>query len=101
MARRRIGTVGVDAGIVWIGDPCYIIHPNTGRLPEEVGKDWDDFCKILETKIDKDGCAQFSYDKGHAGLGVVVPSGYGDGTYPVYATFNADGRVMSVTVRFC
>jgi hypothetical protein len=42
---------------------------------------------------------QFNYDAGHAGLGVVVSTGYGDGMYPVVATMK-DGRVQKVEIRF-
>ena len=24
--RYCVGSIGVDAGIVWVGDPCYIKH---------------------------------------------------------------------------
>lgn len=33
---------------------------------------------------------QMNYARGHSGLGVVAPTSYGDGTYPVYGLF--DGR---------
>ena len=44
--------------------------------------------------------AQFNYDLGHAGLGILTSTGYGDGGYPVYATFNEDGRVAKIEVEF-
>ncbi len=96
--RQQIGVIGVDAGLCWIGDPCYVLH----ATPEKsIGKDWGDFCDILWKKRNEtdNECVQFNYDAGHAGLGVCVPSGYGDGVYPVYATFR-DGIVTSVSVVF-
>src|SRR5271168_4132582 len=92
--RQLIGEIGVDAGLCWIGDPCYILHANPP--PKAIGKDWGEFCDIL----DQATCKQFNYDLGHAGLGVVVSTGYGDGTYPVYARFNKEGRVAKVWVDF-
>ncbi len=96
-ARRQIGQIGIDAGLCWIGDPCYILHADL--LPKAVGKDWSHFCDLLD-----DGtyptCKQLHYDLGHAGLGVVVSTGYGDGVYPVFAEFNAEGRVARVWVEF-
>jgi hypothetical protein len=96
--RKQIGEVGVDAGLCWIGDPCYILHHDP--MPKTVGEDWDEFCDILHEDGQYPTCKQFNYELGHPGLGVVVSTGYGDGVYPVYAEFNEDGRVAKVCVEF-
>ena len=93
------GTIGVDAGICWIGDPCYI-H-DAEYWPKEWGKTWEDFC---ETLSDKEGdkyptAVQFNYDNGGAGLGICVSTGYGDGAYSVF-TKKKDGRIAEVKVVF-
>ena len=93
---KYIGEIGIDAGLCWIGDPCYILH--TDQPPKAIGKSWDEFCNILHDQYPT--CKQFEYDLGHPGLGIVVSTGYGDGTYPVYAEFNDDGRVAKVWVEF-
>ena len=97
--RKLIGEIGVDAGLCWIGDPCYIFGE---KRPKEIGKDWDDFCEQLKAKgmWGDQQTAQFNYDLGHAGLGILTSTGYGDGGYPVYATFNEDGRVAKIEVEF-
>ena len=87
---QKIGEIGVDAGLCWIGDPCYVLH----EKPNAIGKDWDDFCRMLE-----DQTTQFNYDLGHPGLGVCVQTGHGDGTYDVDAIFK-DGVVKEIRVRF-
>lgn len=92
-----IGEIGVDAGLCWIGDPCYILHKE--KPPEAIGKSWDEFCDILRDG-DYPVRKQFNYDLGHPGLGVLVSSGYGDGVYPVYAEFNDEGRIAKVWVEF-
>ena len=92
---KQIGEIGVDAGLCWIGDPCYILH--TDKAPQAVGKDWSEFCDTLDSNAQ---FRQYDYDLGHPGLGVVVSTGYGDGTYPVYAEFNEDGRIAKVWVEF-
>jgi hypothetical protein len=92
---EEVGVVGVDAGLVWIGDPCYILHPE--NPPEEIGKTWIDFCDKLDWE---ETTHQFRYDNGGEGLGVVVSSGYGDGTYPVFVRRTRDGRVAEVRVVF-
>jgi hypothetical protein len=96
--RKYIGEIGVDAGLCWIGDPCYILHKE--QPPKAIGKSWDDFCDILQDDDQYPTCKQFNYDLGHVGLGMVVSTGYGDGTYPVYAEFNDEGRIARVWVEF-
>ena len=95
--RKHIGEIGVDAGLCWIGDPCYILHTN--QPPKAIGKSWDHFCDILRDD-DYPVRKQFHYDLGHPGLGVLVSTGYGDGVYPVYAEFNEEGRIAKVWVEF-
>jgi hypothetical protein len=95
---KLIGEIGIDAGLCWIGDPCYILHADPA--PRAIGNDWSQFCDILSTGGHRPTWRQFHYDLGHAGLGVVVETGYGDGTYPVFAEINGDGRIAKVWVQF-
>lgn len=90
---RKIGVITVDAGLCWIGDPCYILHQDA--LPETIGKSWSDFIDRLGRQGPT--LQQFHHDAGHPGLGVVV--GAGDGVYPVHAEIR-DGRVIRVWVEF-
>lgn len=97
---EKVGTIGVDAGLCWIGDPCYIIH-STDEKPD-LGKDWGEFCSRLyppEEGHHDDGVRQWNYGLGHAGLGVTVGTGWGDGTYDVLVQ-RKHGRVMRVMVEF-
>lgn len=96
--RKHIGEIGVDAGLCWIGDPCYILHKD--QPPKAIGTSWDQFCDILDEDRQYPTCKQFAYDLGHPGLGVVVSTGYGDGVYPVCAEFNDEGRIARVWVEF-
>jgi len=81
--------VYVDAGLIWIGDPCYVMGDNaTNRVT-----DWMDFCDKLHTH------EGVSTPLGH-GVGVAVSSGYGDGAYPVEIEFNDEGRPSKVTITF-
>lgn len=86
MEAKIIGHISVDAGIVWIGDPCYILHKDP--LPKAIGTDWVNFCNRLG---DKD-IIQFSHDKGHDGLGVCVSTLDGDGYYPVIGFFEKGNK---------
>jgi hypothetical protein len=111
----EVGTIGVDAGLCWVGDPCYIIHHNDddkGDQNKELGKNWHEFCDSLWNKEEVAAKAmhdkgfqgapavQFNYDLGHPGLGVCVQSGYGDGSYPVYVRRNHEGRIIELKVVF-
>ena len=90
---KLVGHLGIDAGICWIGDPCYILH--TKELPGSVGKNWGDFCEI----INAGEITSFGYDSGEEGLGICVSTGWGDGYYPVYARLE-QGRVMQIYIDF-
>lgn len=96
----KIGEIGVDAGLCWVGDPCYIHHNGGENKPAEFGKDWEEFCEILGklTNDHKNNSCQFG------NLGVCVSTGYGDGCYPVYAKFQDSGswggRLAEVKVVF-
>lgn len=93
-----IGHFGVDAGLCWIGDPCYILHRENGKEPKSIGKDWSDFClNILDHKKD---WWSFSYDLGYQGLGICVSTCWGDGSYPVFIQRNSDGRISKVIIDF-
>jgi hypothetical protein len=84
---KKIGYVDVDAGCVWIGDPCYIVgtdKPELQSWESFIGK--MDFSKNYEAPLGQ-------------GVGVLVSSGYGDGSYPVTVEIE-DDRVKSLTVTF-
>lgn len=84
--------IGVDAGLCWVGDPCYCTTPDLNSHP---AKTWHDFCNELGNVDVK----QWNYKAGHPGLGVSVQSGYGDGYYPVYVK-RVDDRIAEPRVVF-
>lgn len=89
---KLAGEIGVDAGLCWIGDPCYCVTPDANEHP---AKTWPEFCKLMR---DLD-VRQFNYRKGHPGLGVCVETG-GDGCYPVFIKRNREGQITEVKVKF-
>jgi hypothetical protein len=93
---ERVGIIGVDAGLCWVGDPCYCVTPDCSSHP---AKTWQEFCDKL-AEIEKQGTAQWNFPLGHAGLGVTVQTGWGDGSYPVYVRRSPEGRVIEVVVKF-
>lgn len=96
----KVGKITVDAGLCWIGDPCYILQPDD--RPEDVGEDWQDFCSILFAKEEEhpEGCAQFDHGPEATGLGVCVNTGWGDGVYDVFIKRGPEGRVAEARIVF-
>lgn len=90
---ERVGVIGVDAGMCWIGDPCYILHAD--KQPRDIGRSWGEFCDAMSGEDTR----QFDYDAGHEGLGVCVSTGYGDGCYPVEVRRDG-GRIAEVRIKF-
>lgn len=98
--RKKIGVVGVDSGQLIITDPCYVDDwEGTEFISKEPYKQKEEY------PYSYDGACQATLSPASAGqlrndAGVAFSTGYGDGVYPVYATYNSEGRIMSVTVEF-
>ena len=99
MKREQVGVIGVDAGIVMVGDPCY--HIGKDVPPKDFCRSWSEFC---QTKLSENGKAvdavQLNYDMGHEGLAVVVGGFGGDGCYPVFVEKDRTGKVTRLVVEF-
>ncbi len=106
MEWKKLGTVDVDAGLIWIGDPCYILHKSDKEPVPDLGASWSEFCERLhqrEKASGVHGVAQWSHRDGDSsanGLGITVGSGWGDGTYDVYGIVNNEGRVLASLIVF-
>jgi hypothetical protein len=90
MSWEKVGEIGVDAGLCWVGDPCYCVTPDCTSHP---AKTWGEFCKKIKARDCDRGFKQWD-------SGVSVSSGYGDGEYPVYIKRNDDGLIAEVKVVF-
>lgn len=87
---QQVGTVYVDAGMVWVGDPCYVMGDDASSRVH----DWiKDFCDKLDMSKSVDTPLGM-------GTGFAIESGYGDGEYPVYVAYDRDGRVKRITIEF-
>ncbi len=93
---QKVGEIDVDAGLCWIGDPCYIMGKDASSHP---CVSWSEFCEKLDDSP-KALWHKWNHPSGHSGLGVTVRTGYGDGTYPVSVKLNSEGRVLAVMVDF-
>jgi hypothetical protein len=81
--------IWVDAGCIWLGDPCYVMGDDASSRVKDFGKEF------AKNKTDHNVNTPLG-----DGVGVCVSSGYGDGTYPVDIEINEEGRVSRVTVTF-
>ena len=79
-----IGYVGVDSGMVWLGDPAYI-----------AGKDYDSLVDTIFAN-QTDGVSTPLGDLG----GIAVHTPNGDGFYPVLVHRDGAGRVLRLEVDF-
>lgn len=105
MARAKrgevlVGTVGIDAGLLMLGDPCYVIDKPLGKT------DWNEFLDKLYSGSPQGIDARWWTMMGALPngspfrAGIVVTTGWGDGEYPVTAKLSKEGRVKSITVTF-
>ena len=97
--------ISVDSGMIWIGDPCYIM----GLTPVAVLKTphvrvWEKFCDAIH-KIRTSASDGMSMHPELAeplgeGVGVAIDTG-GDGGYTVKPTYNeVTGKVVSISIEF-
>ena len=94
MSKKLLGRVGVDAGMLMIGDPCYFIGKDS-TVNKEVFKTWDEACKKLFCAAGGDHGRNHPYliNSGcGALLGIAMGTTYGDGQYPVYLETYKDGQ---------
>jgi len=91
-----IGTVGVDTGRLLIIDPVHLDSDETRALLQQLTN---------AAGLDSGGPArQLHFSHGHAGLGVVLTSGWGDSTYTVMADTCLDEHgftiIRAISIQF-
>tara|TARA_Y100001951_G_C11268029_1_gene256867 strand:+ start:960 stop:1280 length:321 start_codon:yes stop_codon:yes gene_type:complete len=88
LTKVKLGTVGVDAGLLMIIDPCYVKYIKSIHSDEK----WMDFVERIHSPGNDT----------HNGIalndGLVFSSGYGDGEYTVYGYKDDEGRIMKVEI---
>ena len=87
---QEVGSIFVDAGLCWVGDPCYVMGDDASSRV----KDWGEFCDKLPH-----GKEMYSNPLGK-GTGMAISTGYGDGEYPVFVETNDEGRVSAIKIVF-
>lgn len=100
---EQIGEVGVDSGHLILTD--YPDQTEVQHAHELIGQMMPDLATCQRLNIEHPPFyRQLNYEVGHAGAGVIVSAGIGDGLYPVFAKIGeVEGmgkRVKEVKVRF-
>lgn len=105
MTKTLIAHIGVDSGQIMIADPCYIKDGFDNEFdPETKGQD-----KQPHYEMNYDGCCNATLSENGYGqlgndftshLGLACRTAYGDGVYPIYAEYNGDGTIKTLTIDF-
>lgn len=88
-----IGSIGVDSGQMMLCDPCYVkSFVNTENL------DLTDKGQLYKGEFSYGGACEVTLSDKSAGtigngLGAVCSTGYGDGEYAVYVTYEKDSAI--------
>ncbi len=88
---RLIGHVGVDAGIVVVGDPCYLVAGGSRVDPQ-----WQDVVKEMFDSGNPrrvDGTTAVEVEGT-----IMTKTPAGDDLYPVYAELDDNGQVRSLCI---
>jgi len=90
-----VGHFSVDSGQAMIGDPCYLDEWNTNKDEE-----WNLEGKENQYSYQGASATTLKMDAGTLGdsTAVVLSTGYGDGTYPVYVHYSEDGRILMALI---
>lgn len=91
-----VGYIDVDSGTVFVGDPCYT-HTQDA---EHTFPSWYEYCDESfrpENKVAPGVVAPYD---GKKGIGLEISTAWGDGSYPVSVTRDAENRITSVKVHF-
>lgn len=106
MTKVRIGEIAVDSGQIMIVDPCYINADFAKEFDMSKLNELDESPTQNEYEMNYDGCCNATLNKngygaiGSGGLGLACRTLWGDGGYPVYAEYNDDGGIKTLTIDF-
>ena len=89
---KQIGSTCVDSGTICITDPCYV----TGNQYSD--KEYDSLCDRMYSKDNNSNNHTSLFD--NPTLGIVHHTRYGDGVYPIIATYDRDDMVVSIRIDF-
>ena len=85
MREEILGVTSVDTGCIVITDPCYVVGDRYTEKDID-NTDWSNKSNPLFK------------DQPH--LGIIHRTRYGDGTYPIIATYDDHDMIVSIRVEF-
>lgn len=91
MKKEEIGFITVDAGIIYVGDPCY-------QSEDSDFKNWGNFCDKLSSSRDQGEDVTILNHENGPGKGIVIGTAFGDGIYPVYLKKDKHGVVSQLII---
>ncbi len=81
------GKVDVDSGLLYIGDPCYVLSKSQ--------------YKIINKLLEKQPVTELKHrETAKPGFGVVINGFGGDGSYTITTKRNRDGLVTKAIIHF-
>jgi hypothetical protein len=91
---RLLGHIGVDSGIVALGDPCYLVRGGADHSPE-----WQE---VVAEMFDAENPRRIAGTTGVEIEGTIMTTTVtGDDLYPVYGLVDEEtGKILSLTVHF-
>jgi hypothetical protein len=94
---EEVGYVTVDAGLMYLGDPCYLAGPK-----ENPFENWSDFCDVaLDPGVTPDpNLIPIPHTAGAPGKGIVIGGFGGDGIFPVFIKRGKSGLVKEIVIKF-
>jgi hypothetical protein len=84
---KLIGNCPVDSGQIMMVDPCYVLADNN-TTDEKLNGLYKEICEMT-----------IAERAGEFDLGCATSTGWGDGSYPVYAKMDG-GRVAEIKIKF-
>lgn len=97
--KKEIGVVGVDSGQLILCDPCYLSRWINNEYDSEAKKNDFSYSRACQLTLSEEQGGQLFFDAGHAGQAVAFSSGFGDGVYPVIATYKNYGTKDQPDIR--
>ena len=86
-----IGYCAVDSGQLMITDPSYISYwDDKAEYGDNVEGGHFSYPGACDQTLSNRQGGQLYFPAGHSGVAVVARTGYGDGVYPVYATYQSE-----------
>jgi hypothetical protein len=95
---KHIGYVGVDSGMLMVGDPCYL---KEWELWNDKSEEYDESEKNIGKYGYLGACATVSNNQAGTlgeGKSVIFQSGLGDGVYSIYALYDEDNETIAQVI---